>query len=197
MQGDISLRIASPADAPALAEIYAPYVEQTAVSFEYDAPTPDEFARRIERTLEKYPYLVAERAGVPVGYAYAVAFHSRAAYGWAVETSIYVRRDERRSGVGRALYTVLERVLRWQGILNLNACVAWPEVEDEYLTYDSVRFHERMGFAKVGEFHSCGYKFGRWYGMVWLEKLIGAHEGVPEPVTPFAQLRAQLNDTDL
>ena len=91
MQGDISLRIASPADAPALAEIYAPYVEQTAVSFEYDAPTPDEFARRIERTLEKYPYLVAERAGVPVGYAYAGAFHSRAAYGWAVETSIYVR----------------------------------------------------------------------------------------------------------
>ena len=77
MQGDISLRIASPADAPALAEIYAPYVEQTAVSFEYDAPTPDEFARRIERTLEKYPYLVAERAGVPVGYAYAGAFQGQ------------------------------------------------------------------------------------------------------------------------
>lgn len=190
---DISLRIATPEDAAALAEIYAPYVERTAVSFEYEAPTPDEFARRIERTLERYPYLVAERGGVPVGYAYASAFHTRAAYGWGVETSIYVRMDARRSGAGRELYAALERILRRQGILNMNACIAWPEVEDEFLTYDSVRFHERMGFERVGEFHRCGYKFGRWYGMVWLEKLIGAHEGVPAPVIPFSRLREELS----
>ncbi len=190
MREGISLRIATPADAPALAAIYAPYVERTAVSFEYLAPTPDEFAQRIERTLANYPYLVAERAGVPVGYAYAGPFHARAAYGWAAETSIYVRQDARRGGVGRELYAELERLLRRQGVLNLNACVAWPEVEDEYLTRDSVRFHERMGFARVGEFHRCGYKFGRWYGMVWLEKLIGAHEDVPAPVTPFSRMRA-------
>lgn len=192
--GDISLRIASPADAPALAAIYAPYVERTAITFEYEAPTPDEFAGRIERTLRRYPYIVAELDGAPIGYAYAGPFHTRAAYGWAAETSIYVRGDIRRRGAGRELYAALERLLARQGVLNMNACVAWPEVEDEYLTRDSVRFHERMGFARVGEFHRCGYKFGRWYGMVWLEKLIGAHSGQPEPVVPFERLRGSLDD---
>ena len=91
----ILIRPASPADAQALLAIYTPYVVQTAITFEYDVPTPVEFTARIAATLEKYPYLVAEQDGVPVGYAYAGAFHERAAYDWSVETSIYVEQHQK------------------------------------------------------------------------------------------------------
>ena len=92
---NITLRIASPADAEALLELYAPYVRETAITFEYEVPSPEEFQSRIRRTLEKYPYLIAEQKGRCVGYAYAGAFHARAAYDWAVETSVYVERGLR------------------------------------------------------------------------------------------------------
>lgn len=103
----LTIRPASPGDAQALVRIYAPYVTDTAITFEYGVPSEKEFAARIAGTLERYPYLVAERDGAPVGYAYAGAFHSRPAYDWAVETSIYVDRTQRRGGVGRALYAAL------------------------------------------------------------------------------------------
>ena len=90
MDNKIIIRTASAADAPALLAIYAPYVEQTAITFEYDVPAEAEFTRRIADTLQNYPYLVAEQDSVPVGYAYAGKFHERAAYDWSVETSIYV-----------------------------------------------------------------------------------------------------------
>ena len=171
----ITIRTAVQQDAKVLLEIYAPYVKKTAITFEYDVPSVEEFARRISKVLQKYPYLVAEVNGEPVGYAYAGPFKERAAYDWAVETTVYVREDMKKSGIGRALYTALEEALAAQGILNLNACIAFPENEDEYLTRDSVKFHERMGFETAGRFHKCGCKFGRWYDMVWMEKLIGEH----------------------
>lgn len=173
--GVITIRTAVQQDAKVLLEIYAPYVKKTAITFEYDVPSVEEFARRISKVLQKYPYLVAEVNGEPVGYAYAGPFKERAAYDWAVETTVYVREDMKKSGIGRALYTALEEALAAQGILNLNACIAFPENEDEYLTRDSVKFHERMGFETAGRFHKCGCKFGRWYDMVWMEKLIGNH----------------------
>ena len=108
----IQLRSAVPADAPALLAIYAPYVEQTAITFEYDVPTEAEFAYRIETTLQNYPYLVAEQDGVPVGYAYAGKFHERAAYDWSVETSIYVEQHRKRQGIGRLLHDALEQELQ-------------------------------------------------------------------------------------
>ena len=185
----MTLRIATQADAPALLAIYAPYVLDTAITFEYDVPTTEEFAARIRHTLARYPYIVAEAAGEIIGYAYAGPFHSRAAYDWSVETSIYVRRDRRRSGVGRALYAALERLLLAQGITNLNACIATPFQEDAHLTLDSVRFHERLGYRFVGEFHQCGYKFGRWYNMAWMEKHIAPHRSEQPPVTPFARMQ--------
>jgi len=184
----IVIRAATPADAAELLAVYAPYVEQTAITFEYDVPSEQEFADRIRRTLERYPYLVAECGGRILGYAYAGPFKERAAYDWAVETTIYVRLDCRRSGVGRLLYDALERALAAQHILNLNACIAWPEQEDEYLTMDSVSFHERLGYRLVGRFRKCGYKFGRWYDMVWMEKLIGEHQAEMPPVIPFPEL---------
>ena len=183
----IQIRAAVPADAPALLAIYAPYVEQTAITFEYDVPAEAEFTRRIVDTLQNYPYLVAEQDGVPVGYAYAGKFHERAAYDWSVETSIYVEQHRKRQGIGRLLHDALEQELRRRHFLNMNACVACPIGEnDPYLTRDSICFHEKLGYRMVGEFHQCGYKFGRWYHMVWLEKHIGS--GKPQPVMPFPAL---------
>ena len=179
----IQLRSAVPTDAPALLAIYAPYVEQTAITFEYDVPAEAEFTRRIADTLQNYPYLVAEQDGVPVGYAYAGKFHERAAYDWSVEMSIYVEQHRKRQGIGRLLHDALEQELQRWHFLNMNACVACPIGEnDPYLTRDSICFHEKLGYRMVGKFHQCGYKFGRWYHMMWLEKHIGSHEGTPLPV---------------
>ena len=191
MEEALLLRAAAPEDAAALLAIYAPYVTDTAITFEYDVPSETEFAERIRRTLESYPYLVAERGGVCVGYAYAGAFKERAAYAWGVETSIYVRRTERRTGIGGKLYAALEEILRMQNVLNLNACIAVPAQPDRYLTRDSIAFHERCGYRFVGEFYDCGYQFGRWYNMAWMEKHIGAHTAQAAPVKPFAQVRGE------
>lgn len=187
MEG-ITIRTAVLQDAEALLEIYAPYVENTAITFEYDVPTVEEFAGRMSNVLRRYPYLVGEVDGEPAGYAYAGPFKERAAYDWAVETTVYVKEDMKKHGIGRALYEALEKTLAAQGILNLNACIAFPEKEDEYLTTDSVKFHKKMGFSKVGRFHKCGCKFGRWYDMVWMEKHIGTHEKNPAEVRFFAEV---------
>lgn len=188
----IWIRAADIQDAEALLHIYAPYVKNTAITFEYEVPSVEEFRDRIRHTLKKYPYLIAETDGELVGYAYASAFHERAAYNWAAEVSIYVKQEKKGLGIGGRLYEVLEQVLARQGILNLNACIAWPREEDEYLTRDSVNFHRHLGYQWVGEFHQCGYKFNRWYNMVWMEKQIGAHlEHQPE-VRTFNEIRFEL-----
>ena len=172
----INIRPATLGDAESIQRIYAPYVAETTISFEYDVPSVEEMARRIVETLKGYPWIVAEENGKVVGYAYAHIFHGRAAYQWSVETSIYVDRQEKRKGIGGKLHEALENALKAQGILNLNAAIAWVEPEDEYLTHDSVRFHERLGYTKVAHFHQCGRKFGRWYDIIWMEKIIGKHE---------------------
>lgn len=183
------IRVARKEDAEALLEIYAYYVEKTAITFEYAVPTVQEFERRMQHVLEKYPYLVAGRNGEIVGYAYAGAFKERAAYDWAVETTVYVRNGLQKTGIGRALYEALEELLALQNIQNLNACIAYLETEDEFLTHNSVQFHEHMGYRLVGEFDRCGYKNGRWYNMVWMEKHIGRHETEPPAVRPFSEVR--------
>lgn len=185
---NVKIRTAKPEDAKQLLNIYAPYVLNTAITFEYEVPTIEEFQKRINRTLEKYPYIVAECNDEIVGYAYTGAFKPRAAYSWSVETTVYVRDDMERCGIGKALYRELERISALQHINNMNACIAYPEIEDEYLTKNSPKFHEQMGYTVVGEFHKCGYKFGRWYNMVWMEKLIGSHADTPEPFILFEVL---------
>lgn len=182
------IRMADVSDAGALLEIYAPYVLETAVSFEYEVPSLEEFQRRIVRTLERYPYIVAEIDGKITGYAYVSAFHERRAYDWAVETSIYVDRGERGRGCGKKLYLALEAILKKQNILNLNACIAYTGHQDAYLTNDSMRFHEHMGYRLVGRFSQCGYKFGRWYDMIWMEKLIGEHKAQTREVLPVNKI---------
>ena len=169
------IRSAAPPDAARLLQIYAYYVANTAISFEYEVPTVEEFRSRIVNTLQKYPYIVLEEDGVIQGYAYAGAFKSRAAYRHSCEVSIYVDREAGGKGYGRSLYEALEKELKARGILNLYACVAVPIVEDEYLTHNSEQFHQHLGYRRVGEFRKCACKFNRWYNMVWMEKIIGEH----------------------
>ena len=169
---EVRIRPAVPEDAGRLLEIYGPYVKQTAVSFEIDVPSEEEFRERITNTLKKYPYLVLEEDGVIRGYTYAGTFVGRAAYDHSCALSIYVDRDARGRGYGRMLYEAIEKELKARGIRNLYACIASPIVEDEYLTKNSERFHQHMGFLRVGLFHRCAYKFSRWYNMIWMEKII-------------------------
>ena len=190
---DMKIRTASPRDGAALLKIYGPYVERTAITFEYRVPSVEEFSGRIERTLKQYPYFAAEFEGELVGYAYAGPFHEREAYDWAVETSLYVAWDQRKMGIGRRLHDALETALREQGILNMNACVACPCGEaDEYLTWSSLEFHRRLGYRPVGEFRQCGYKFGRWYNMAWLERHIGDHLGEQPVPKAFGDIRERM-----
>ncbi len=169
-------------DAVRLLEIYKYYVTNTAITFEYEVPSLAEFQNRIKNTTAKYPYLVIEQDGVIQGYAYAGAFKGRAAYDWSCELSIYIDRTAHKCGLGRKIYEALEKKLQQMGILNLYACIGYPEVEDEYLTKNSEEFHKHLGFVTVGKFNKCGYKFSRWYNMIWMEKIIGEHTHNQAPV---------------
>ena len=189
---EIKIRPATEADAAEILNIYAPYITDTAITFEYDVPTLEEFTGRIRHTLEKYPYLVAVRDSEIIGYAYAGAFYGRAAYDWSAETTIYVKKGCRHSGVGKLLYQALETALKAQNIINLYACIGYPEEDDEYLTKNSKQFHEHLGYRLIGEFRKCGYKFGRWYHMVWMEKIIADHPDRQPDVIPFAQIPPEI-----
>ncbi len=166
------IRSATLKDADRLLKIYSYYVENTAISFEYETPSPEQFRQRMVQIMEKYPYLVLEEDDRIRGYAYAGVFKARAAYDHCVEMTVYVDHEAKKKGYGRALYEAMEEHLREQGIRNLYACIGDPIREDEYLTKDSEKFHSHMGYTKVGEFHKCGYKFGRWYNMIWMEKIL-------------------------
>ena len=166
----LSIREVQINDASRLAEIYSYYVKNTAVSFEYVVPTADEFERRIKHTTEKYPYLVCVDDGKVVGYAYAGAYSARQAYDWTATTSIYVDMEYRRNGIGTLLYDELEKRLKEQGIVNLLAGVASCDVEDEYLTHDSSKFHMSKGYTQVAHMKAVGKKFDRWYDLLWYQK---------------------------
>ena len=169
---ELVIRDARPDDAERLVHIYEHYVLNTAVSFEYAVPTVDEFKKRIENTLAKYPYLVCLKDDVIVGYVYAGSYSSREAYAWTVTTSIYVDKDCRRLGIGSFLYAELEKRLKTQGIINLLAGIAYSDKEDEYLTHDSCKFHKKEGYYEVAHMDAVGRKFDRWYDLIWMQKKI-------------------------
>ena len=195
---NIKLRMATVDDAEELLQIYKPYVENTAITFEYEVPDNVEFAQRIVDTLKIYPYIVAVRNNKILGYAYASIFKNRSAYDWAVETSIYIKSEVRHSGIGSKLYDCLEKLLKTQGILNTNACIAYLETEEKHLPADSTKFHKHFGFEAVGVFHKCGYKFEKWYDMIWMEKLIGEHNNKPNSVRRITHLsQTELNSAGL
>ncbi|MCM1254285.1 MAG: GNAT family N-acetyltransferase [Clostridium sp.] len=172
---DITIRPADIKDAADILKIYEYYVKETAISFEYNVPTLDEMKARITKTLRKYPYFAAVHNNQVIGYAYAGAFIGRAAYDYSAELTIYIDKDSHGCGIGRKLYEALEDALKKMGVTNLYACIGYPDAEDEYLNFNSANFHAHMGYTKCGEFYKCGYKFGRWYHMIWMEKIIGRH----------------------
>ena len=160
---EIAIRPAVSQDAVALLAIYAPYVEQTTVSFEEVAPTPEEFARRIEKSRSQWQWLVAEIDGSVVGYAYGTQHRERPAYRWSVEVSAYVGAAYHRRGVGRALYDTLFIELADRGFCNAFAGITLPNPA-------SVALHTRMGFTPIGVFRSIGWKFGRWHDVAWFQR---------------------------
>lgn len=182
------VRDAKPADAERILEIYDYYVKNTAVSFEYDTPSVEEFRERMRRIMSRYPYLVILNNKVIQGYAYAGPFVGRAAYDWSCELTVYLDHNSLKNGMGRTIYEALETKLQKMGILNLYACIGYPKADDEYLTTNSADFHTHMGFIKTAEFHRCGYKFGRWYNMIWMEKIIGKHRDAQQPIVSYPEL---------
>lgn len=166
-----------------VAAVYAPYVRDTAASFEVEPPPTDVIAQRIAATLPTHPWLVAEvGAGAVVGYAYAGKHRERPAYRWSVDTTVYVGQEQRRGGVGRALYGALLRVLQAQGFRSAFAEIVLPNP-------GSVRLHEAMGFAPIGIHRDVGFKLGRWQDIgYWQLALASGNAQTPEPIA-FAAFR--------
>ena len=187
----ITVRNAAIEDAELILEIYDYYVKNTAITFEYDTPSLDEFKGRMEKTMQCYPYLAILRDGYIEGYAYAAAFVGRAAYNWSCETTVYLDCNAQKCGMSRIIYEALEKALYDMGILNLYACIGYPECDDEYLSTNSADFHAHLGFVKIGEFHKCGYKFDRWYNMIRMEKIIGEHKTKHPAITIYPKLKAR------
>jgi L-amino acid N-acyltransferase YncA len=169
-----TIRLATERDAEQIAALYAPYVTDTVISFESEPPTADEMRRRIRDTLERYPWVVCERQGRVLGYAYAGAHGSRAAYRWSVDVSVYVREGAHRTGVGRALYTSLFAALDLQGFYNAYAGATLPNPA-------SVGLHEAMGFRSVGVYRGVGYKMGAWHDVGWWHLPLRERVADPDP----------------
>lgn len=188
---DIEIRDAVLNDAPRLVEIYGYYVRETAITFECQTPAVEEFHGRMASTMKSYPYLVILENGRIEGYAYAGHLNVREAYDWSCEMTIYLDHEVRHHGLGRKLYTALEDALRQMGILNLYACIGYPVREDEHLTRNSAEFHKHLGYELNGTFHQCGYKFGTWYDMIWMEKIIGQHQAEQPGVIWYPELQGR------
>jgi len=164
---DLAIRDAVGSDVDALLAIYRPFVTETAVSFELEPPTTAEFARRVADAQSQWAWLVAERDGEILGYAYGSPFRSRAAYRWSVETSAYVHGAHRGQGVGKALYERLLGLLADRGYCTAYAGIALPNDA-------SVRLHKAAGFSEVGVFRRAGRKFGRWHDVSWWQRELRA-----------------------
>ncbi len=157
------IRIANLEDVPAVLEIYRPFVEETAVSFEYVLPTREEFSRRMAEHMKDYPWLIWEEEGKVLGYAYAGRAFERAAYSWNAEISCYLAPEARGRGVGRQLYAQIEDILRRQGLRKVFAVVTSANQA-------SIGFHKALGYEEVACYPKVGFKLGAWYDVIWLVK---------------------------
>ena len=176
----ITFRLAQPSDGASLAEIYKYYVENTSITFEYVAPSDEEFSERIRQKSENYPFIVALDDEKPVGYAYASLYRERAAYSWDVELSVYVDNRYCGMGIGPRLYSALEKILKLQNVVNMYACITHPNP-------NSIAMHEKMGFKLIGKFHKSGFKHNSWHDVYWYEKHLNAFN-TPMPVISFQSL---------
>ena len=157
------IRIACVEDIPAILDIYAPYVLNTTFTFEYTVPTYEDFSARFAEITQQFPWLVWEENGRVLGYAYASAPFTRAAYQWCAEPSIYLAPEIQGKGIGRRLYCALEELLKRQGYRLLYAIITEEN-------YGSIAFHKKLGYTQRAVLDRCGWKFDRWLGVVWMEK---------------------------
>ncbi|ADJ16359.1 arsinothricin resistance N-acetyltransferase ArsN1 family B [Halalkalicoccus jeotgali] len=177
-----TLRPATADDAPAIRRIYAPFVEESAVSFETRPPTATEVGTRIATTTERHPWLVCTDGDV-IGYAYATSHREREAYRWSIDVSVYVDPAYHRRGIARALYGALFALAGEQGFLNAYAGISLPNPA-------STAFHESMGFEPVGTYHDVGHKDGEWHDVRWYERALAERPTDPDPPTPYPALDA-------
>ena len=173
----MSIRMATVEDLPRVLEIYAPYVENTAISFEYTVPTLEEFTRRFLHITEQFPWLVWEEDGIVLGYAYGSLPFERAAYRWSAEASIYLCPEACGKGIGRKLYAALEELLQKQGYRKVYTIITTANEP-------SIAFHRAVGYRHTATMPDCGYKFGKWYGTVWME--IELNTWTTPPGTPIS-----------
>ena len=177
------IRPATEKDVPEILAIYAPYVEHTTITFEYDVPCQRSFLQRFYDITAQFPWLVWEEHGKILGYAYASAPYSRAAFSWCAEPSIYLRPEATGRGIGRKLYAALEEILGKQGYQVLYALITSENTE-------SIAFHRKMGYETKVDFPDCGYKFNRWLGLIWMEKrlkIVHNPSGFPTPWKSIVQ----------
>jgi L-amino acid N-acyltransferase YncA len=173
------VRLAGQGDAEQILAIYAPIVRLTAISFELEPPTIAEMQERIDSTLVHFPWLVCDNGGSVLGYAYASRHRTRPAYQWSVDTSVYIHPQSRRSGIGRALYTSLFKILCLQGYSNAYAGIALPNP-------GSVGLHEAMGFKPIGIYQQVGYKLGAWHDVGWWYLQLQLKSANPQPPRSLA-----------
>lgn len=188
------IRLAKETDIDDLLAIFTPYVTDTAITFQYDIPSRQDFLEKYQSISQDFPFIVAEEAGEVVGYAYATPFRKEAAYAWSAEPSIYLKQDRRGNGLGKRLYNILEKLLKKQHILQMVACIAYTEGDNPYLTNSSPRFHEKLGYETIAHFPKCSYKFQNWYDCIWMRKLLVEEiPVVPQEIIPFSKLNHDLD----
>lgn len=180
MKESISIRMMTDADIAVALAVYAPYIEETAISFEYEVPTLEEFAQRVGTITKQYPWLVYEEDGKVIGYAYGMTHRTRTAYQWSVEVAIYVAKDYRGRGVGKRLYKKLFELLKQQGYRTAFAGMTMPNEKSEAL-------HLSCGFEEIGVFKNIGYKFGQWHSVKWFQKQLGDNYDTPELLKPIPE----------
>jgi phosphinothricin acetyltransferase len=168
-------------DVPRILEIYGPYVENTAISFEYTVPTLAEFTQRFLGITAQFPWLVWEENGTVLGYAYGSLPFERAAFQWCAEASIYLCPEACGKGIGKKLYAELEQILQRQGYRKVYAIITTANKP-------SVAFHEAVGYRLTATMPNCGYKFGQWYGTVWMEKDLNTWDSPPRNPIPMHRL---------
>ena len=179
-----TIRLAKPADASSILNIYIPFIINSAITFETEVPSADAFAQRIITYQENWPWLVYETEGVIAGYAYATKHRERAAYQWCVESSVYVNNDYQQRGIAKALYTTLFEILQYQGCRNVYAGITLPNDK-------SVGFHKSFGFSWLADYTNIGYKLNKWNTVSWWQLQLNDYSDDPVAPVKFPEVDAE------
>lgn len=185
-----TIRTATTEDAKGILSVYAPYILNTTITYEYDIPTVEEFQERIRKITEFYPFLVCELEGEIIGYAYASKHKERAAFKWGAEIAIYIKDDYHGSGIAGRLYDQIIDILYKQGVYKVYALIDSPNEKSEH-------FHLKRGFKEIGYLLRTAYKLGRWCDMKYYEKVLRECEGAPIDLLPASKIMENMIITKL